>query len=588
MKKQIIAAALMVLLAVHLAPAWANEAGAEGISAVDGNVAISCAVDAPAATPALIFILKAMMDDTGSDVTAERVQGVTSAEKLREMAPEYIAAVKVDENGLITHNCQMKNSLSTGLCHVIVSYIGSGGCYSLGSFEHVGKDDLDRLVQAFNDAEADDYAAVIKKDMEGELDAQPPMEAKNILRKSSAETDYYKGLSNSSAFCEVLYGLKPSGGFSINTLIAAFNESCAWIRLRTEEDTLQILKNYNGKYWNLQLGDDSDFSKISDRERTSLLQMIKAAQYIKSDALEKDFVENVVLSVFRGQETREGLAELISAESAYASYFGGVRKILSEGSYDGYALAAVYNKVLAGRQSCRSFADIEDLFRRSLPENDGGGRGNGGSGGKKVGATGGFSGSGSAVNTPIVQEGATLPFKDVAADSWAHPYIAKLYDNRVVNGISSTAFAPEASVSRQDFVKMLIGILGEKPSQSKSIFTDVLGSYSEPFVMAAYEKGLVSGVGDEIFGAKLNIRREDAAMILSRVLAMYGIQSSSADKAFSDLETASEYARKAIGKLNGAGIFFGDEAGRFHPKAELSRAETCAVLCRLSDRIGGK
>lgn len=589
MKRKIIAAVLVALLTFLQAPAWAEDAGAAEVTAVNGAVTVSCRLDVPEKTPVLIAVLQAVMDADGQDVTLERVNGLTSKEALLALRPEYVAIEKTGADGLLVHSCQMKSSLPTGLCHVIISYIGSASCRLAGSFEHVGKDDLDALVQSFNAATAAEYDGIIKRDINGDAEAVPPIEAKDILRKSSADTAYYQTLQDTTAFCALLQDLKPAEGFTISILITAFNEACAWIRLRSETDTLTVLQNGNGKYWNLSLNNDSDFAKLTADEQKTLLLAVKNGQYTKADALEKDFTDGVVLGMFRGEETREGLAALIAEKSVYADCFSSVRALLANAELSDYLLASVYNKVLAERASCRSLADVEALFKRSLPKTGGtsGGSSSGSGGGSKVGASSGFSVKSGTGSTSKPNE-AAFPFADVADNSWSRPYIEQLYKSGTVNGIGEGVFAPNAPVSRQDFVKILIGVLNIAPSQNPSVFEDVVGSYSEPFVTAAYEKGLVSGIGDTLFGAKNSITREDAAMILQRVLHEYGRESNGAEETFADMDAAAAYARDSILALSGFGILRGDDEGFYRPKAELSRAEACAVLCRLADTIKGE
>lgn len=590
MKKQILAAFLMLLLMFGLCPTWAVEETAAEVTAVDGNVTISCTLNVPEGTPVFIAVLQAELDGE-EDVTAKRVEGLTTPAALKTLNPEYLAVVKAGADGAVSHTCQMKDSLATGLCHVIFNYIGADSCKIVGSFEHVGKNDLNRLVQNFN-ADNADYAALIQADMAGKDGA----EAKNILAKSSADTAWYASYvaqNDPTEFCTVLAALKPKdGGFDIGSLISAFNEAAAWIQLRIETDTFGVLKQYNGKYWNLSLNDASDYAALTQTEQTSLLAAVAAGKYTTAEKLENDFAEGVLLAVFRALETREALAELIGENSAYASYFAGVREKLAAANISNeYTLSTVYNTVLAGRTACKSMADIETLFTSALPKKSssgGSGSTGGGGGGSKVTASGGFLGKPSSSSDAINAQ-STLPFTDVPSDNWARTYIQTLYEKGAVNGVTASEFVPTAAVARQDFVKMLMGVLGIAPSKTASVFSDVTaGHYSEGYVMAAYEYGFISGLDEALFGVGQSISREDAAVILSRVLAYFGLEPQTRGMVFVDSGEAAEYAQEAIEKLSSIGIFGGDDAGRFNPKAELSRAETCAVLCRLADRIKGE
>ena len=106
--------------------------------------------------------------------------------------------------------------------------------------------------------------------------------------------------------------------------------------------------------------------------------------------------------------------------------------------------------------------------------------------------------------------------------------------------------------------------------------------------MTAFENGFISGIGDGAFGVGSNLKREDAAVIMARVLESYGVKSLQAGKTFNDDAQISSYAKEAVKKVSAAGIFGGDNLGNFNPKGSLSRAEACAILCRLADSVKGE
>ena len=567
---------------------------AEGIMAVDGNVTISCETEAEAGTPVAIFILPQILSGT-EDVTAQKVAEVNTPEELAALGAEYIAYEKVGEGGVLTHTCEMKDSLPTGTCVVVFSFIGKEA-YKAGEFEHVGKTDINNLVEKFNLSAAAGYDEIIDEDTNGVDDAP----AKGVLSKSSADILYYSSLTNKTAFCELLFSFKPEGGFTLVTLVEKFNEAGVWIRLRTEEDTLSVLNAYNGegvgKYWNISIDENSDFASLSAEERTKILAEIKKASLQDNEKLAEIFTENVVLSLFRGVDSREALGELISSESEYAAYFEGVREIIEDADLGSHKTNILYNNVLKGNGSITSISDIEELFEDSIPEESSGSvsSGSSSSGGGKVSISGGYKsstkGTGTNVNlTPNKNETLGNAFCDVAENHWASEYIERLSKTGVVNGVGANEFAPSNKITRQDFVKILVGALGMELSDSEMVFTDAQsGAYYEKYIMTAYENGLISGVDERIFGIGQNISRQDAAVIMARVLESKGISKSQEANEFADSELISDYAKDAISLVSSAKIFGGDENGNFNPKESLTRAETCAIICRLTDLAKGE
>lgn len=571
---------------------------AEGIMAVDGNVTISCETEASEGTPVAIFILPQILDGT-EDVTAKKVSEVTTLEKLMDLNPEYVAYEKAGEDGVLTHICEMKDSLPTGKCVVVVSFIGQDA-YKLGEFEHVGKNDINALLEKFNSptATSADFIKAIDEDING-TEGEP---AKDILAKSSADIAYYSSLDDKTAFCNLLSSFKTEEDFTLVTLVENFNKTGVWLRLRLEDDTLSVLNAYNGegigKYWNISIDEDSDFASLSSKEKEIILSAIKGAELSDKEKLAEIFTENVVLSMFREVDTREELEEMISSDSPYEAYFKNVRSIITDADLGSYETDVLYNEVLEGNKNIKSISDIEDLFESSIPEEDSGNTssGTGGSsGGSSVSVSGGLKNNSKgdgpittfipAKNDNVVK----ASFADVDENHWANEYIVRLTKSGVINGVGENKFAPQDKVTRQDFVKILIGALKMELSNSKNSFADVQsGSYYEKYITTAYEKGFISGIDDNRFGVGQNISRQDAAVILSRVLSGNGIVNTEEAVEFKDNGDISDYAKDAVSLVSSAKIFGGNDKGQFNPKDGLTRAEACAIICRLMDLAKGE
>jgi len=103
------------------------------------------------------------------------------------------------------------------------------------------------------------------------------------------------------------------------------------------------------------------------------------------------------------------------------------------------------------------------------------------------------------------------------------------------------------------------------------------------FVYAANEHGLINGVAENLFAPDENITREDATVILYRLLAKEGI-AFDAKASFADSEFISDYARDAVAYLAADGIIKGSN-GAFNPKNNLTRAEAVTLISRISAYI---
>ena len=83
-----------------------------------------------------------------------------------------------------------------------------------------------------------------------------------------------------------------------------------------------------------------------------------------------------------------------------------------------------------------------------------------------------------------------------------------------------------------------------------------------------------------MFGGNQSISREDMAVILARMANNAGIDINIAESTFSDANEISDYARKAVAALNGAGIINGVGDGKFDPKGITTRAQAAVVFDR--------
>lgn len=82
-------------------------------------------------------------------------------------------------------------------------------------------------------------------------------------------------------------------------------------------------------------------------------------------------------------------------------------------------------------------------------------------------------------------------FTDVPREYWAYGVIEAAYAMGIINGTSETAFEPDASVTYEQAVKMMICMLdGEEKAQS-------LGGYPNGYIAVAEEMGILEGVEGE-------------------------------------------------------------------------------------------
>ena len=176
-------------------------------------------------------------------------------------------------------------------------------------------------------------------------------------------------------------------------------------------------------------------------------------------------------------------------------------------------------------------------------------------------------------------------FFDCGETHWAYTYVKDLYDLGFISGYADGSFLPDNSVTREEFVKMVIGATGLYNENTECNFSDVpSNSWSYKYVASAYANGIVVGTSDSDFGAKSYITREDVCVISARILAKYGKQVDG-ENGFTDAASISDYAKDSVDALVELGIINGFEDGSFGAKKLLTRAQAAKIISLLRAAI---
>lgn len=158
-------------------------------------------------------------------------------------------------------------------------------------------------------------------------------------------------------------------------------------------------------------------------------------------------------------------------------------------------------------------------------------------------------------------------FKDVPQNSWFAGAVQYVTSNSLMNGTSTTAFSPNATMSRGMLMTVLARYAGES-TEGGTVW---------------YEKGMnwakSKGVSDGS-APNRNITREQLAAMLYRYA---GEPDGAADlSAYTDADSVSAYAEKAVQWCVKNGILTGKTSSTLAPKATATRAECAAMLQRFA------
>ena len=158
-------------------------------------------------------------------------------------------------------------------------------------------------------------------------------------------------------------------------------------------------------------------------------------------------------------------------------------------------------------------------------------------------------------------------FKDVPQNSWFASAVQYVTSNSLMNGTSTTAFSPSATMSRGMLMTVLARYAGES--------TEGGTVWYEKGMNWAKSKGISDGSAPN-----RNITREQLAAMLYRYA---GEPDGAADlSAYTDAGAVSTYAEKAVQWCVKNGILTGKTSSTLAPKATATRAECAAMLQRFA------
>lgn len=323
----------------------------------------------------------------------------------------------------------------------------------------------------------------------------------------------------------------------------------------------------------------AEYKKIADTEITQKYFTEKiSGRSIKSiDDLDLRFKEALILTVAK---YGNGYGELKSIVEKYGTAID-VTTVTSDNVYkklvgkdykDGKTFKAEFDKAIAdsGKESGKG----------------GGGKSSGGS--VLNSSLSGIECETDAGTLTGETEKMHMPFDDIEGVDWASEAILALADKGIINGKAPNQFNPYDAITREEFVKILIGAMGYKPNDYlKNVFADADESdWFCKYINIAYDKGLVKGVGKDLFGVGENITREDMCVMLYNALKLKNSNiSEGASVPFEDSDEISDYAKTAVGVLTEYGAINGVSETEFQPKGNATRAQAAKVVYLVYDKL---
>ncbi len=179
-----------------------------------------------------------------------------------------------------------------------------------------------------------------------------------------------------------------------------------------------------------------------------------------------------------------------------------------------------------------------------------------------------------------------VSFSDTAGH-WAESSMNWAASHGLFNGVGDGKFDPNGKMTRAMFVTVLYRIAGSPKTSGKTDFADLKAdSWYENAVTWAVANGIVNGVSATAFAPDANITREQMCSLVARFLTALGYPVAEGEGVkFKDEASVSSWAADDVAFCQRTGIINGKPDGSFDPKANATRAENAAVMERMIESI---
>ena len=318
-------------------------------------------------------------------------------------------------------------------------------------------------------------------------------------------------------------------------------------------------------------------NKITELRKKAIVDELRGS-YSSFEEFSDKLIEKLVISVVEQPNGIENLKEVIGD---FSDKIGVNSSKISNN---------IYNSV-SGKKFSNLKALKDEIDRLSKDS------GNGGTDDRSSPTGGGI---GTKNNAPSITMGNTagqgttnsantfiMRFEDIDSVSWAYEAIAALAREKIISGKSEEVFDPMGNVTREEFVKMLVGVLKLNPISYDGRYTDVkYGDWHSDYVMTATANNVCRGIGGGLFGVGQHITRQDMCVMIYNAVKD-GVSYTSVEDGFTDNDNISDYAKEAVLSLAKMDLVHGNDNKEFLPKNNTTRAEAAVLLNSLKNYLEG-
>ena len=177
---------------------------------------------------------------------------------------------------------------------------------------------------------------------------------------------------------------------------------------------------------------------------------------------------------------------------------------------------------------------------------------------------------------PVEPDVPSFPFYDVPASAWYYTAVKYVYDNKLMDGVDTYEFAPNATLTRAMVWTIIARMSG----------VDTTGGSS--WYAKAQEWVITNGISDGE-NPTAAITRQELVTMLYRYAQIKGYDVSVGEStnilSYVDATSISEYAMSAFQWACGSGLTEGDENGALTPLATATRAQAAAMIMRFCESV---
>lgn len=322
---------------------------------------------------------------------------------------------------------------------------------------------------------------------------------------------------------------------------------------------------------NSDIADWYNKTEHSDAFKSDFTKRMSGRNFADYNAYKDALAEQFVLATVK---TPNGPGDIENIMKAFKNEIG-ISITLSTPS-------AVWNKLAGNNYS--DYASLKSAFNTYAKQGNTIGSGSGSSSSSPNGSSGSSLSSTVSVttnNTSVTKLNKYI-FDDVEQIDWARDAIVALAEKNIISGVGDNKFAPNNNVTREQFVKIVVGAFVPDAEKGDIAFDDVKsGEWYEEYIAKAYNSGIVKGIDDKIFGVGRNITRQDMCVMIYNAAKASGLEYQASTEIFDDDASIADYAREAVYALRGAGAVDGSGNDRFEPTAFATRAQAAKIIYAL-------